>query len=362
MINLKIYGTGTSGHELVKATIEEYLNKADIQYQLEDVSDVSQFMKDSISSVPAVLINGKELYELKKNGNFNSSLRTLVQKLLRSENYGVMKKIIVPTDFSETSINAFSYAMGMARDMDAVIKVVHVYYPSSADINGNVFVDVSLRNMKEKLLDEFVDSANQDWIGEVMVTSLIDKQFAEGFPVPKIIDIANVDEASFIVLGSTGEGASFKKLFGSVSTEIVKRADLPVLVVPPHVKYAKIQNVLYASADPDLDSKCMDDICEFCSSYESNIHVVHVEEGEKDALDYSLLDMLDDKYPRSKIACENIVGDDVVHGINSYVKENKIDLLIMSSKKRNFLENLFHSSKSKEMLLHTSIPLLVIHK
>ena len=285
-MDITVYGTGTSGTQLVKATLESFLEKAEIDFSLHEVNDVNEFMKMMIHSIPAVIIDGKEKFELKQNGKFNASLRNLVQKLLKEKNYGNMSKIIVPTDFSETSVNAFNFATRYAKEISGMVKVVHVYYPSSADINGNVFVDVGLKKVKEALLDEFVEAANQDWIGELMATALIDRQFAEGFPVPKILDIVNENRASYIIVGTTGEGETFKKLFGSVSTELVKKSKVPIIVVPPEARFIGFRNILYASNDPLLDESCLVYLSKFAKMHNSILHVVHVAKPGEVTSDY----------------------------------------------------------------------------
>lgn len=359
-MDITVYGTGTSGTQLVKATLEDFLNRAGIAFSLDEVHDVNEFMKMMIQSIPAVIVDGKEKYELKQNGAFNASLRHLVQKLLKKENYGTMPKIIVPTDFSETSVNAFNFATRYAKDIFGMVKVVHVYYPSSADINGNVFVDVGLKKVKEALLDEFVESANQDWIGELMATALIDKQFAEGFPVPKILDIAKENNASFIIAGTTGEGETFKKWFGSVSTELVKKSDVPILVVPPEARYTGFNNILYASNDPLLDEHCLQFLCDFSSSHNSTLHVVHVANPGEETSDF-ISHWMDINCKDVNYVNKMIYHEDVEQGLHNYADGNNIDLIIMSSKKRTFLENIFHSSVSKKMAMHTDIPIMVLH-
>jgi len=359
-MEITVYGTGTSGTQLVKTTLESFLKKAEIDFSIEEVHDVNEFMKMMIQSIPAVIIDGKEKYELKQNGKFNASLRNLVQKLLKRENYGKMPKIIVPTDFSETSVNSFNFATRYAKDISGMVKVVHVYYPSSADINGNVFVDVGLKKVKEALLDEFVEVANQDWIGELMATALIDKQFAEGFPVPKILDISKENQASYIIVGTTGEGETFKKWFGSVSTELVKKSDIPIIVVPPESRYTGFGKILYASNDPLLDEHCLEFLCNFSKSHGSILHVVHVAQPGEETSDF-ISHWMDINCPDVEYINKVIHHEDVEEGLHDYARGNKIDLVIMSSKKRSFLENIFHSSVSKKMAMHTDIPIMVLH-
>ena len=348
-MEITVYGTGTAGTQMVKSTLEDYLSRAEVDFEIDEVNDVNEFLKMMIHSVPAVIIDGSEKIELKQNGKFNASLRQLVQSILKKESYGSLPKVIVPTDFSETSVNAFNYACQFTKSIGGVIKVVHVYYPSSADINGNVFVDVGLKKVKEALLDEFVEAANQDWIGELMSTVLIDKEFAEGFPVPKIIDIANQDKASYIIAGTTGEGESFKKWFGSISTELVKKADTPIIVVPPGARFTGFKNVVYASGDPLLDEKCMDNLCAFAQMHDATLHIVHVAQPNEEKTG-NAIDWMEDNCSNVIVHHEEILHDDIVEGIQSYAQQHNADLIILSSKKEIFLRIFFIEVSASNLL------------
>lgn len=359
-MDIKIFGTNTSGHQMVKSTIETFLNKADINYTISESSNVADFMKLMINSVPAVMIDDDEIFEIKSNGRFNSSLRILLQKLLRKENYGSLPKIIVPTDFSETAINAFNYAQSLAKEISGVIKIVHTYYPSSSDLNGNVFVDPGLRAIKVELLDDFVEALNKDWIGELMHATLIDKEFRDGFPVPSIIEVAKKSNASYIILGSTGEGETFKKFFGSISTEIVKQSPIPVILVPPNAEYKGFKKILYASADSELDKKCIEDVCTLAKKNNGNLHIIHVVD-EDNGLDFNLVKMAESKLPKSCVEAQTLIAEDIPNAINQYAEENDIDLIVMSSKIRNFINKIFHKSVTKKMAMHSTIPLMILH-
>lgn len=359
-MDITIYGTGTSGTELIKSVLETFLNQAGIDFNMKEVNDVNEFMEKKIQSVPAVMVDDSELYVLKENGRFTESLRNLIQSILKKEDYGTMNKIIVPTDFSDTSMKAFSFANRYAKDVSGMIKVVHVYYPSSADINGNVFVDVGLKNVKQALLNDFVKSVNQDWIGEVMSTSLIDKCFAEGFPVPSIIEVAEKNNACCIIIGTNGEGETFKKIFGSVSTELVKKSPIPVIVVPPEAVYKGFKKILYASQDANLDKKCMDRLCSFSQLHEAELHIVHVARSADDSSNFSGTE-IESYCDQVETKVSLVVNDDVEEGLHQYAKDNNIDLIVLSSKRRSFIENIFHSSVSKRMVMHTHIPIMVLH-
>ena len=57
-----------------------------------------------------------------------------------------------------------------------------------------------------------------------------------------------------------------------------------------------------------------------------------------------------------------IDGADVKEGIDHYLEEKQVDLVVMSTHKKTILERLFMQSNTKLMAMQTKVPLLVYHK
>ncbi|HET6225840.1 MAG TPA: universal stress protein [Bacteroidia bacterium] len=55
-------------------------------------------------------------------------------------------------------------------------------------------------------------------------------------------------------------------------------------------------------------------------------------------------------------------NENVVEGINEFVKKNKVDIVTIVPHQYNLLERLFHTSISKKLAFHTHVPLLVLSK
>jgi nucleotide-binding universal stress UspA family protein len=73
-----------------------------------------------------------------------------------------------------------------------------------------------------------------------------DTEIVEGSPADAILELARNRDVDFIVVGSRGRGAVTGAVLGSVSSEVVHRADRPVLVARPGV-YARAGETLRAA-------------------------------------------------------------------------------------------------------------------
>jgi nucleotide-binding universal stress UspA family protein len=57
-----------------------------------------------------------------------------------------------------------------------------------------------------------------------------------------------------------------------------------------------------------------------------------------------------------------ITGENADEGIISFVEDNNIDLLITLPKSRGLLEKLAHRSVSKQLILHSDVPVMTMHQ
>ena len=70
---------------------------------------------------------------------------------------------------------------------------------------------------------------------------IIETTEVAGFAADEIVDLAKESNAGLIVLGAQTEGNLVEKLIGMVTTEVLRRASCPVLIVPQKAKFKEIK-------------------------------------------------------------------------------------------------------------------------
>ena len=70
---------------------------------------------------------------------------------------------------------------------------------------------------------------------------------------------------------------------------------------------------------------------------------------------------LNDKLPKLEFKMAEVESTSVRDGLNQYAADNEVDLLVMVTKHRNFLDNLFHKSITRDVAIHTELPILILH-
>jgi nucleotide-binding universal stress UspA family protein len=144
-----------------------------------------------------------------------------------------MRHILVPTDFSEGSTEAFETALDMARDSGARLTLFHVHH-----VPTMVFPDVILP-LTPELMQNVQHSADLvlDQLRERAVAAGVDTDCKTTFGSThtEIIDAAEELGVDLIVIGTHGRGGLSHALLGSVAEKVVRKAPCPVLTVRSHM-------------------------------------------------------------------------------------------------------------------------------
>lgn len=140
-----------------------------------------------------------------------------------------LKKILVPTDFSDTSKKAVQYALRFAEQFSSEIALLYVVEPitpiAEAPLGFEVFTEKDECSMAEKDLAAL--AAESHTSGAHSVTSLV----RVGHAPNEITKAARDLDADLIVIATHGY-TSWKHLcMGSTAERVVRTAPCPVLVV-----------------------------------------------------------------------------------------------------------------------------------
>jgi universal stress protein A len=137
-------------------------------------------------------------------------------------------RILVPTDFSEGSEHALAYALTLADQVGATVRLVHVFDdPATVIVGSHVYVPM-LPEMRAEVLTTIgreltarAATAHRDVPTEVLT----------GAPATTIIDTARQHQCDLIVMGTHGRHGVAHLLLGSVAERVIRTAACPVLVV-----------------------------------------------------------------------------------------------------------------------------------
>jgi universal stress protein A len=149
----------------------------------------------------------------------------------------LFKKILVPTDNSKNSKEAFKYAVDLAKKHDSMIYVLHVIDISYIEEAGrfetsyfklpNGYGENLLQEGKAET-DEFI----KEGLGENQELR-IERYIRKGNPYTEIVNFAKEIGSDLIIMGTHGRTGLSHVLMGSITEKIVRKAHCPVLTVKP---------------------------------------------------------------------------------------------------------------------------------
>lgn len=149
-----------------------------------------------------------------------------------------MKTIIAALDFSDASAPVLDTAAKMANAFGATLKLVHVLEPeptyAAYGFTPEEFPAIhtfqqEARSRAEKVLTEQK--------AKVQGVDAVEAELLEGNPLHALLEFAESAEDAMVVVGSHGHGVIASVLLGSVAEGVVRKAEIPALIVPaPHRK------------------------------------------------------------------------------------------------------------------------------
>jgi len=275
-----------------------------------------------------------------------------------------MKTILVPTDFSKSAENALYYAIELAKKNHAKIILLHASHINATDYiipmdilkNEHEKEDVKNDLLAKKELIKIEHAGNIEC--EYIDT---DQEVING--IVKTIDEKKID---MVIMGTKGSQNILNELFGSNTSKLIQRSNVPVIAVPENYTSREIKKITYATAFYSTDVKAIKRIVEIAKLYHAQVNILHVISDdmnyatEKDQF-RNFMNEVNQKINYQNISFQIIQGKNVTDGIENYIKTNDTNIMVMSTQQRNFFERLFQKSNTKKVALNSEIPLMAIH-
>lgn len=269
-----------------------------------------------------------------------------------------MKKILVPTDFSELARASLSYAAMLALKLDVELILLHV-------------IDISNSEMllkRARLEDEVVDMAREDasyLINEVRAEVgdqlRIRYEHRMGHPLYKVIDNYVVqNDIGMIVMGLRGETGLGQVLMGGVTNSVINNSSVPVIAVPSGATF-QLEKIFYATDLSNLTSE-LSFLVTFARRFDASIHVVHVLTNGEPEPDKDVIQSHIRKIDYRSIYFHVLRGEEIAPVVATFVRQSKAHMLAMFTHRLDFFEQLFSKSVTHEIAAQNQLPMLTINR
>jgi nucleotide-binding universal stress UspA family protein len=146
-----------------------------------------------------------------------------------------LKRILVPTDFSEGACHALRYGISFAREYKAEVLLLHVVESVAAPYASDLFPVPMAEVFQE--ISAIAKKELAALVAEVRSHGIEAREHVvQGKPSTEIVRIAREDAVDMIIMGTHGRGVLDHALFGSTTERVVRKAPCPVLTcrLPEH--------------------------------------------------------------------------------------------------------------------------------
>ena len=272
-----------------------------------------------------------------------------------------MKKILVPTDFSEHAENALKIAAQLAKKYNGEIYLLHMIelpVDMTNPVGGTRTSDLPEALYFMKLAKKrFSEVLNSPYLEGLTVHETV--QFHQAFD--GIMEISKKYNCDFIVMGSQG-ATGFKEMFvGSNTEKVVRTSEIPVLVVKNDRPNFKINNFVFATNLSPESKNALKQAIEFATLMDAKLHLVFVNTANEFQTsidtDNNLKKYLEgSSFNNYEFHVHN--DSSVENGILNFAKKINADLVGMATHGRKGLSHFFNGSISEDLVNHANIPVV----
>lgn len=288
------------------------------------------------------------------------------------------RRILVPVDFSDYSLKACRIAFNLAKEINAKVKILHVYfnpyYPTALPM-AEAF---AYQGKEEAEFQNILERVKRDM---QKLCNTIDKKITEGefpsinysyvlkegLPEEEIVAYAKDYKPALIVMGTRGKDQKGVDLIGSVTAEVIEMTGIPLLAIPEKTTFTDFQQVRTVSFLTNFSQRDLvsfDVMMGFFKTHDVTIHLTHIENKKTDKWTVIKLEGIqayfEKLYPNAKIEYKLIEDVDLLTAMESFVKEANIEVIALTTAKRNIFARMFKPSVSRKILFHSDTPIFVL--
>ncbi len=277
-----------------------------------------------------------------------------------------MKKILIPTDFSENAWNAVQYAARLFEDFDCTFFLLNVYTPVFFSPAEGMPVDIGFEDASrghslneldklESRIQEEIPNTKHQYISTTSFNLL-------SVEVKNIVEKETID---LIIMGTKGATGAKEVFLGSNTVHIIKSSkDCPVLAIPEESDFIIPSEIAFATDFKRFYSKNeLLPLIDLAKAFNATIRIVYVhqDEGSLTQEQQFNLHMLQKYFDGLKYYQHTLTkSDSVSKSLKIFTEELDIYLLAMLQYRHGFIEKLTKEPIVKRIAFHTQIPFLII--
>jgi len=276
-----------------------------------------------------------------------------------------MKKILLPTDFSDNAENAIKYAVQLYKDEKCNFILLNTYTPIIYQFehlqasSPQLQVLEIVKETSNRKLNELIQTIKTEFNNPNHTFTQIS---AFNTLTAEIDELFEGNIMDLVVMGTKGASGLKEVLFGSNTVHVLKNTKCPVIAIPSGFSFETPHEILFPTDyEIDYQKKHVQSILDISALYNARVNILHVFYGS---------DLSDNQHANRKklesyfkeIAClfHDVKNQNIPEAITKFQLKARINLLVMINNKHSFFENIFFKSTINQIGFHLNIPFMVI--
>ena len=271
----------------------------------------------------------------------------------------IMKRILVPTDFSKHAEYALRVAAQIAKKNNSKIYLLHMlelpHQGNDAVSSGSAIPQIMY--FKEMAINKLETLMDADFLEGINVSEII--QFEKAFD--GIMEISKKNSVDLIVMGSHGASGYEEMFIGSNAEKVVRSSEVPVLVIKNETGEFKADKLVFASDFSDEIKKPFAKLIEFATIFNSHLDLVMINTPNSFKSTAVAEKIMSDFLEETNFTnySTHIYNDvNIEKGILNYSSSVDADLIGMCTHGRTGFSHFFNGSISEDLVNHTVRPVI----
>ena len=272
-----------------------------------------------------------------------------------------MKRILVPTDFSQTASEALKFAVEIAKANKGQIFVYHVI-----ELPTSIYYNYPFQ---KEVIEEMTKKANLQyniWIDKLAHTSVpITFKTKQSVVVSSIEEFVKKNKIDLIVMGTQGASGIKEYIIGSNTEKVVRFSKVPVFAIKKSVKLSSIKHIVFPTLLELNETSVVKRVKELQTFFKARLHVLFVNTPvmflKGDEIEANFDEYIKHYHLENyKVHIANDMYEQA--GITAYVKAHKGSMIAMSTNSRRGLAHFFVGSIAEDIVNHVDCPIWTFSK
>lgn len=277
-----------------------------------------------------------------------------------------VKRILIPTDFSETANLALQHAAHLASLTDAEIILLHVVSTFAFRVNlPEADVDESQNARLSGAIQEKLQSIAKALSAKHGIQ--VHTRVAYGRIREEVVKVAEDQDADMVILGTHGVSGIREFFMGSNAFRIVSEAGCPVLSVQESAQHIGFRRIVVPIDNSFHSREKLGISVRLAATYGAHLHICGLRSHDHDDQDLNarfkmkmkqVEDFLKEKeasYDMTTVFCSNIAKATM-----DFATEKDADLIIIMNEQEINSTGFFMGAYAQQIVNHSKIPVLSI--